>query len=128
MRSKVIRRAPLLTALCAAAFLSAACFGGQSGSQATATTTSASPAPFASPPAQASPQALGSPSASPPPSPAAGEQSYTVESGDTLAVIAQKFYGDPTQWRKIYDANKSAIGDDPDKLKVGTDIRIPPKD
>ena len=41
--------------------------------------------------------------------------------------IAQQFYGDPTQWRRIYDANKDAIGADPDKLKVGTKLTIPPK-
>lgn len=58
--------------------------------------------------------------------PAAGD-SYEVQSGDTLATIAQQFYGDPTQWRRIYDANKDAIGADPDKLKLGTKLTIPPK-
>jgi nucleoid-associated protein YgaU len=57
----------------------------------------------------------------------AGGDSYTVQSGDTLATIAQQYYGDPTQWRRIYDANKDAIGDDPDKLKLGTKLTIPPK-
>jgi nucleoid-associated protein YgaU len=56
----------------------------------------------------------------------AGE-SYEVQSGDTLAIISQQFYGDPAQWRRIYDANKDAIGPDPDKLKVGMKLTIPPK-
>jgi nucleoid-associated protein YgaU len=57
----------------------------------------------------------------------AGGDSYTVQSGDTLATIAQQYYGDSTQWRRIYDANKDTIGDDPDKLKLGTKLTIPPK-
>jgi nucleoid-associated protein YgaU len=52
---------------------------------------------------------------------------YEIQSGDTLGVIAQKCYGDPTQWRPIYDANKETIGSDPDKLKLGTKLNIPPK-
>jgi nucleoid-associated protein YgaU len=57
----------------------------------------------------------------------AGGETYEVQSGDTLATISQQFYGDPTQWRRIYDANKDAIGADPDKLKLGTKLTIPPK-
>jgi nucleoid-associated protein YgaU len=60
-------------------------------------------------------------------SPEASGESYEVQSGDTLATIAQQFYGDPTQWQRIYDANKDAIGSDPDKLKLGTKLTIPPK-
>ena len=50
------------------------------------------------------------------------------ETGDTLGTIAQKFYNDPTLWRKIYEANRAAIGDNPDAIKVGMQLRIPPKD
>jgi nucleoid-associated protein YgaU len=66
-----------------------------------------------------------SPSPSPSPSPAAGE-SYTVAEGDTLATIAARFYGDETLWRRIYDANRTQIGDNPDNVKIGTTLRIPP--
>jgi nucleoid-associated protein YgaU len=58
---------------------------------------------------------------------ATGGTTYDVQSGDTLAVIAQQQYGDGTQWRRIYDANKDAIGADPDKLKLGMTLKIPPK-
>lgn len=34
---------------------------------------------------------------------------YTVESGDTLPRIAEKFYGDRTCWQTIYDANQDVI-------------------
>ena len=38
--------------------------------------------------------------------------SYTVKRGDTLWALSKKFYGDATKWRKIYNANKSAIEKD----------------
>ncbi len=55
------------------------------------------------------------------------EQTYEVQSGDTLLSIADQFYGDVTKWRGIYDANKDVIGDNPDALKIGMKLKIPPK-
>ena len=57
-------------------------------------------------------------------------QTYTVQAGDFLSAIAQKFYGDgsETAWRKIYAANQATIGSDPTQLKVGMVLVIPPKD
>lgn len=114
--------------LCVATLLSAACFGGQQATQATPTsapTVTVAPTP----PRLASPSPFASPSPSPMTARANGpEQTHTVEVGDTLATIAQKFYEDPTLWRKIFDANKAAIGDNPDAIKVGTELKIPPKD
>ncbi|MDF5729627.1 MAG: LysM peptidoglycan-binding domain-containing protein [Rhizonema sp. PD38] len=54
-------------------------------------------------------------------------QTYTVQAGDTLSSIAQKFYGDGSEqsWRKIYDANKAVIGPDPNQLKVRMILTIP---
>ncbi len=71
---------------------------------------------------------LASPVPSPSPSaPAAAEQTYVVQPGDTLLSIAQQFYGDGTKWRAIYDANRDVIGDNPDALKVDVRLRIPPR-
>ena len=42
-------------------------------------------------------------------------KSYTVKSGDCLWNIAKSFYGNGSQWKKIYDANKSAIEADAKK-------------
>jgi Cu2+-exporting ATPase len=123
MDSHGSRRPALAFGLCAAALLSVACFG-QPSTQPAPTTAPAGAPPGASPSPAVSPSPLASPAASP--SPAAGEQRYTVEVGDTLGTIAQKFYGDPTQWRKIYEANRSAVGDNPDAIRVGTELRIPP--
>jgi LysM domain len=56
-------------------------------------------------------------------------QTYTVQAGDFLAAIAQRFYGDGSEaaWRKIYDANQAVIGPDPTQLQVGMVLIIPPK-
>jgi len=51
---------------------------------------------------------------------------YTVRSGDTLTRIAQSQYRDATMWRAIFDANRTAIGGDADRLEVGMRLRIPP--
>lgn len=134
MRSGRLGRPGLAIATFAAALLGAACFGGGGQpAQATppnaTTATTSGPSPVASPTGVRPPGALASPGASPSPArPSGSEQNYTVETGDTLGTIAQKFYDDSTQWRKIYDANRAAIGDNPDAIKVGTQLRIPPKE
>jgi nucleoid-associated protein YgaU len=54
-------------------------------------------------------------------------KSYTVQAGDTLSAIALNFYGDASQYMVIYEANKDLIGDNPDLIKVGQILIIPPK-
>jgi nucleoid-associated protein YgaU len=49
---------------------------------------------------------------------------YTVEFGDTLSSIAQQFYGDPEQWRRVFRANGNQI-DDPEQIFPGQVLRIP---
>ncbi len=126
-----------LLCVCAATSLwLSACGGGA----ATPTTTPAAAPPSVSPAPSPARALLSSPVASPSAAPAvvgstpsttasqtAGGDTYEVQSGDTLATIAQQYYGDPAQWRRIYDANKDAIGDDPDRLKLGQKLTIPPK-
>jgi nucleoid-associated protein YgaU len=50
---------------------------------------------------------------------------YVVQPGDTLRSIAEREYGDASQWPRIYDANRSLIGPDPDALVAGTTLRLP---
>ncbi len=50
---------------------------------------------------------------------------YKVSSGDTLHKIAQKLYGKTAMWQAIYDINKSKIGPDAGKLRVGTVLSLP---
>lgn len=58
------------------------------------------------------------------------EEVYEVQLGDTLSGIAQKLRGDGTEiaWRKIYEANKEVIGDNPDLIKPGQKLKIPAAD
>lgn len=50
--------------------------------------------------------------ARPAPAPAVSQaQTYTVQPGDTLSVIAAKVYGDPNAWRRIYEANQGLLPD-----------------
>lgn len=59
------------------------------------------------------------------PAPAApAEQTYTVESGDSLWAIAERFYGDGSQWSRIFEANRDHL-DNPDLIQPGQVLRIP---
>ena len=51
-------------------------------------------------------------------------RTYVVREGDTLASISRKFYKSSGRWKKIREANKSAIND-PAKLKPGMTLTIP---
>jgi nucleoid-associated protein YgaU len=55
---------------------------------------------------------------------APAEQTYTVESGDSLWAVAQRFYGDGNQWSRIYEANRDQL-DNPDVIQPGQVLRIP---
>lgn len=61
-----------------------------------------------------------------PEQPAPGEvKQYVVVKGDTLAKIADRFYGDRSKWPRIYDANRKVIGKDPTLIKPGQTLTIP---
>jgi tetratricopeptide (TPR) repeat protein len=49
---------------------------------------------------------------------------YTVESGDTLASIARRFYNSSAGWHKILEANSDVISK-PADLKPGQELVIP---
>jgi nucleoid-associated protein YgaU len=49
---------------------------------------------------------------------------HTVRSGDTLSSIANDFYGDPSKFGRIFNANRNIL-DDPDVIVPGQDLRIP---
>jgi len=51
-------------------------------------------------------------------------RSYTVQSGDSLSSISRRFYGTPSRWIDIYQANRDRLSSE-NALKVGQTIRIP---
>jgi nucleoid-associated protein YgaU len=84
------------------------------------------------PGAAASVIAVASPSALPSvvagggtPAPATAATQYVVQPGDTLRSIALDEYGDAEQWQRIYQANRAAIGPNPDALVAGMTLQIP---
>ena len=54
----------------------------------------------------------------------AGPILYKVKEGDSLGLIAMKFYEKASKWTLIYEANMDKI-DDPQRLKPGMELIIP---
>lgn len=52
---------------------------------------------------------------------------HTVMVGDSLRLIGLKHYGPGGQdfWKRIYEANKAVIGENPYILRPGTVLKIP---
>jgi hypothetical protein len=55
---------------------------------------------------------------------AGGEQTWVVRDGDTLGAIADRFYGDPSLWYELLDANRESVGWE-QGISPGQVIRIP---
>ena len=51
-------------------------------------------------------------------------ETYTVQSGDTLSGIAKKLLGNANAYMDIFNANKDQLSD-PDKIKPGQVLKIP---
>jgi nucleoid-associated protein YgaU len=60
----------------------------------------------------------------PAPAPEPTERIYEVVAGDTLGAIAQRYYGQASQYMKIFEANQDIL-DNPDLIKVGQKLKIP---
>ena len=58
--------------------------------------------------------------------PAGAATIHVVVAGDTLGAIAKKYYGKASLYTKIFEANKDILKN-PDLIKVGQKLRIPPK-
>ena len=80
----------------------------------------AAPAAPSAAPAAAKPQAVPVSQAAP-----SDGETYTVQKGDSLSKIAKHHLGDANAWRRIYEANKATIGDNPDKIFPGQKLKIP---
>ena len=51
-------------------------------------------------------------------------RTHTIEKGDTLSAIAQRFYGKAKYWRQIHAANSAEIPN-PDRILPGQVITLP---
>ncbi len=49
---------------------------------------------------------------------------YIVQQGDTIALVANRFYGDSTKWRLILEANRDQLGSSR-RLTAGMVLKIP---
>lgn len=58
------------------------------------------------------------------PDPATVPRKHVVQSGDTLSTISKRYYGTPSRWIDIYQANRDRLRSE-NALKVGQEIRIP---
>lgn len=54
-----------------------------------------------------------------------GGTTYTVKKGDNLWTLARKFYGSGADYAKIYEANRSVIGGNPNLIYPGQTFTIP---
>ena len=80
------------------------------------------PKPASKPAPKPKPKPAPKPKPKPAPKPATTR--YTVKRGDNLSMIAQRFYG-RQDWQKIYNANRSAIGSNPNLIHAGLVLTIP---
>ncbi len=64
--------------------------------------------------------------AQPAPSAQASSDTYTVKSGDTLSGIAKEMLGSASSYTEIFNANRDQLSD-PDKIKPGQVLKIPPR-
>jgi len=86
----------------------------------TETPAAQAPAPATPEPAKPAEPAPAEKQAAEPQKPAAGEP-YLIKAGDTYWDLAARFYGDPTKWHKLRDAN----GYHPRRLPIGGKLAIP---
>ncbi|NOS99946.1 MAG: LysM peptidoglycan-binding domain-containing protein [Phycisphaerales bacterium] len=61
------------------------------------------------------------------PEAASRREYYQVQPGDRYASLAEKFLGDKSKWRELYEMNKD-IFPDPGSIKSGVRIRVPARE
>ena len=51
---------------------------------------------------------------------------HMVRPGESLSTISSLYYRTPERWREIFQANSEKIGPNPNRLRVGMILKIPP--
>ncbi|MEO0587716.1 MAG: LysM peptidoglycan-binding domain-containing protein [Planctomycetota bacterium] len=54
------------------------------------------------------------------------ELRHTIQSGENLSSIAQRYYGKAARWRALFNANRDVLGNNPNAIRAGMVIVIPP--
>src|SRR5947208_1392265 len=54
----------------------------------------------------------------------AQQRTYTVQPGDSLSAIAQKFYGKANEYNRIFEANRDKLND-PNRIQPGQQLVVP---
>lgn len=65
------------------------------------------------------------PGLSRPTSPAGSGRTHTVQKGDTLYNLAQRYYNNRSRFRDIRDANRDVLPSDSTPLRIGMQLKIP---
>jgi len=52
------------------------------------------------------------------------QRTYTVQPGDSLSKISKEVYGKPSEYMKIFEANRDVLND-PNKISPGQTLKIP---
>jgi nucleoid-associated protein YgaU len=52
-------------------------------------------------------------------------ETHTITQGETLREIAEEAYGNPSDYRYIFDANRAKFGISPHIISVGTTLDLP---
>jgi LysM repeat protein len=60
-----------------------------------------------------------------PPQPGKPQTTYSVKPGDSLSKIAGQFYKDIQLWALLWDANRAAVGPNPNRITPGQQLTIP---
>ena len=61
----------------------------------------------------------------PTPPPTVGARRHVIAKGDTLFSLAQRYYGNRSRWRDIFEANREILRSKDDPLRIGTELKIP---
>ena len=56
--------------------------------------------------------------------PQGGSRTYTVKAGDSLSKIAKQYYGEASQYMRIFEANRDKLSD-PNVIQPGQTLVIP---
>jgi nucleoid-associated protein YgaU len=59
------------------------------------------------------------------PAPIPEDRAYTVQPGEGWYQLAQRFFGDSSQWTRLYELNRERVPTDPNMLQAGTVIELP---